>query len=145
MEIKKQKKKPQFGVLAGCLSDAMSLIQISFDNSNSYIIYLWCMIDKHQLIESSMMDMLAEGVEACSGVSGIPSAITTESRDSSMASKSFRLPFTTSITESNEEYTLAQSIMQHSNMVCNFKDYAAMKKKRQHKYAIQSECGQLRA
>ncbi len=56
-----------FGVLAGRSSDALSLIQNFFDNSNSYIIYMWFMIDKHQLIKSSM-NMLAEGVELVVGL-----------------------------------------------------------------------------
>ena len=72
--------KPGFGVLAGRSQFALSKIQDFFENHNSYVIYLWHMIAKHQLISSSM-NMLADGVGSRSGARGIPSAITARSAD----------------------------------------------------------------
>ena len=54
-------QKPAFGVLTGRSHFALSKIQDFFENHNSYVIYLWHMIAKHQLISSSM-NMLADGV-----------------------------------------------------------------------------------
>ena len=69
-------EKPGFGDLAGCSRFALSKIQDFFENHNSYIIYLWHMIAKHQLISSSM-NMLADGVGSCSGAREIPLEIST--------------------------------------------------------------------
>ena len=69
-----ENSKPGFGVLAGRSRFALSKIQDFFENHNSYVIYLWHMIAKHQLISSSM-NMLADGVGSRSGARGIPSSI----------------------------------------------------------------------
>ena len=51
--------KPSSGVLTGHSCFALSKIQDFFENHNLYIIYLWHMIAKHQLISLSM-NMLAD-------------------------------------------------------------------------------------
>jgi hypothetical protein len=114
VEPVKQKEKLPFGVLSGRHRDALDLVTNFFDNSNSYIIYLWYMIDKHQLIKSSM-NMLAEGVGARSGAKGIPTAISAKSREESSVTsslKSVKLPCTPGVEE-----ILAQRITEHAEMV----------------------------
>jgi hypothetical protein len=98
------------------------------------------MIDKHQLIKSSM-NMLAEGVGACSGARGIPYTISTkrikEESSVTSSSKSVRSPCTAATgTESDVGDTLAKSIMEHAAMVRGFRDHAAMKEKWRHNDAI---------
>ena len=88
------KEKPRFIVLGGRTHFGLSKIQNFFENLNSYIIYLWCMIDNHQLILSSM-NMLSDGVGSRSGARGTPSAITTtsEGEDNSKLRKSLGATF----------------------------------------------------
>jgi hypothetical protein len=141
------KEKPRFGVLVGLLSFALSKIQDFFENNNSFIIYLWHMIDNHQLTKSSM-NMLADAVVAHSGAMGIPSAITTKRKgdDSSMLSKSMRSSsFSGATNEKDEGYTLSHRIMEHAARLCKLRDHTTLKDKCRRFDAIQLEIGRLGA
>lgn len=153
--------KPAFGVLEGRSCFALSKIQDFFENNNSYVIYLWHMIAKHQLISSSM-NMLADGVGSRSGAKGIPTAISARSEgedddkdESSVMSKSFS-SISSAKKKNDHEDVLSRSIREHASRLHDFVmakressrlqiEHTAKNEKRKCNDAIQLQLGRLQA
>jgi hypothetical protein len=153
---------PAFGALEGRSCYALSKIQDFFENNNSYLIYLWHMIARHQLISSSM-NMLAGGVGSRNGATGIPTAISArrdegeddEEEESSVMSKSYS---TISSAKKKKDHgdDLSMSIREHASRIRDFAmakkeasrqqiEHTTKKEKRKRNDAIQLELGRLRA
>jgi hypothetical protein len=69
-----EKESFEFGVLAGRPQRALDLRRNFFDDRNTVLLYLWDILDEHELI-SSTMQQLVEGVGAGDGSAGVPSVI----------------------------------------------------------------------
>ncbi len=154
--------EPGFGVLAGRSSFSLSKVQDFFENNNSYVIYLWHMIAKHQLIKSSM-NMLAAGVGSRSGASGIPCAISTRTNGeddndggSSAASRTSSTISSARKKNDGDGDVLSESIREHATRIHDFAlakkeatrktiEHARQKEKRKRYDTIQLEIGRLRA
>ena len=151
--------KPGFGVLEGRSCFALSKIQDFFENSNSYVIYLWHMIAKHQLISSSM-NMLAEGVGSRSGAKGIPSAIRARSEEEndeiSVNSKTISSVSTGRKESDNHDDSLSRSIREHASSLNEFAkakaessrkklEHEKQKEKRKRHDKLQLEIGRLQS
>ena len=63
-----------FGSLKGRPQRALDLRQKNFDDRNNYLLYLWDVLDKHNLVQSSMQQLL-EGIGSGDGGAGVPSVI----------------------------------------------------------------------
>lgn len=155
-----ENSKPGFGVLAGRSRFALSKIQDFFENQNSYVIYLWHMIAKHQLISSSM-NMLADGVGSRSGARGIPSSISDRAQredreDGSSVSRSLSSISSARKMRYDHGDDLSMSIREHASRLHDFAmakkesarkqiEHATQKEKRKRFDTIQLEIGRLRA
>ena len=54
------------GALAGCSQGALDLCCNFFDDRNTYLLYLWDILDEHNLVQSTMQQLL-EGVGSGNG------------------------------------------------------------------------------
>ena len=63
-----------FGSLKGRPQRALDLRQNFFDCRNTYLLYLWDVLDEHDLVQSSMQQLL-EGIGSGNGGTGVPSVI----------------------------------------------------------------------
>ena len=64
----------RFGVLKDRPQRALDLRRNFFDDRNTYLLYLWDVLDEHDLVQSSMQQ-LVDGVGSGNGNSGVPSVI----------------------------------------------------------------------
>ena len=64
----------QFGVLAGRSQGALDMRRNFFDDKATYLLYLWDILDEHDLVQSTMQQLL-EGVGSGNGSTGVPSVI----------------------------------------------------------------------
>ena len=63
-----------FGQLSGRQQRALDLRQNFFDNKQAYLLYLWDILDEHNLVQSSMQQLFS-GVGSGNGSTGVPSVI----------------------------------------------------------------------
>jgi hypothetical protein len=78
----------EFGNLRGRPRRALDLRRIFFDNKNTYLLYLWDVLDEHDLVQSSMQQLLS-GIGSGNGSSGVPSVVGDKrknNKDDSLAS-----------------------------------------------------------
>jgi hypothetical protein len=64
-----------FGSLNGRGQQALDLRRNFFSDKNTYLLYLWDVLDEHGLVQSSMQQLL-DGIGASDGFDGVPSVIT---------------------------------------------------------------------
>jgi len=64
----------EFGALAGRSQGALDLRRNFFDDRNTYLLYLWDILDEHDLVQSTMQQLL-EGAASGNGTTGVPSVI----------------------------------------------------------------------
>ena len=64
----------RFGSLEGRSQRALDLRHNFFDKWNTYLLYLWDVLDEHNLVQSTMQQLL-EGVGAGNGSNGVPSVV----------------------------------------------------------------------
>jgi hypothetical protein len=152
--------KPKWGEFKGRSRYALSSRQDFFQSTNSYVLYLWHIIDKHKLIGSSM-SMLADGVGSLDGARGIPSAIRKGNDDydkdddelQSIGSKSIA---SKSTNNTGDEDKLSTSIRDHGAYVLRMamlkaqegeknRAHAVAKEKRQRTDAMDEQILALRA
>ena len=103
-----------FGSLTGRPQKALDLRRNFFDDKATYLLYLWDILEEHDLTQSTMQQLL-EGVGSGNGGSGVPSVIggnkSYKNDDNSVSALSKK-------SKSNEEALFAQlssSINKHSN------------------------------
>jgi len=60
--------------LRGRPQRALDLRRNFFDDRNTYLLYLWDILDEHDLVQSSMQQLLT-GIGSGNGSSGVPSVI----------------------------------------------------------------------
>jgi hypothetical protein len=133
------KEKPKWGETKGRGRYSLSKRQDFFQNTNSYVLYMWHIIDKHDLIGTSM-SMLSDAVGSLDGARGIPSAIRKgnnndddeEDELGSIGSKSQSASKSLKSTNDAEEDGLAKSIRGHGKHVLQLAKIKAeeMKKNR---------------
>ncbi len=78
----------EFGSLKGRGRTALDLRRNFFDDRATYLLYLWDILDEHDLVKSTMPQLL-DGVGAGNGRNGVPSVINNKRNnedDYSMAS-----------------------------------------------------------
>jgi hypothetical protein len=122
-------KKPKWGEMKGRSRCALSMRQEFFQHSNSYVLYLWHIIAKHDLIGTSM-SMLADSVGSLDGARGIPTAIRKTNYDNEISvnyaingsdSRSVGSNSATSkFSHENYEDMLSSSIRDHGTNVMQF-------------------------
>ena len=64
----------EFGNLRGRPQRALDLRRNFFDTRNSYLLYLWDILDEHNLVQSSMQQLL-HGIGSENGSNGVPSVV----------------------------------------------------------------------
>jgi hypothetical protein len=83
----------QFGQLEGRPQHALDLRRNFFDDRNSYLLYLWDILDEHNLVQSSMQQLL-HGIGSDNGSNGVPSVVggkrNNEEEDDSLTSSKKR-------------------------------------------------------
>lgn len=157
-EVGELKEKPKWGEMKGRSRFALSKRQDFFQNSNSYVLYLWHIIAKHDLIGTSM-SMLADGVGSLDGARGIPSAIrksnTNEDETDDLRSIGSKSAASKS-TNDNDEDMLSSSIRDHGANVLRLaklkadesrknREHAEAKEKRKRADTIDQQILSLRA
>ncbi len=78
----------QFGSLRGRSQRSLDLRRNFFGDKNSYLLYLWDVLEEHGLVQSSMQQLL-DGIGSSNGCDGVPSVIGGKSKrdkDDSLAS-----------------------------------------------------------
>ena len=83
----------QFGQLEGRSQHALDLRHNFFDDRNSYLLYLWDILDEHNLVQSSMQQLL-HGIGSDNGSNGVPLVVggkrNNEEEDDSLTSSKKR-------------------------------------------------------
>jgi hypothetical protein len=135
------KEKHKWGETKGRGRYSLSKRQDFFQNTNSYVLYMWHIIDKHDLIGTSM-SMLSDAVGSLDGARGIPSAIrksnnnddNDENNEDELGSIGSKSQSSKSLMSTNdaEEDGLAKSIRSHGEHVLQLAKIKAeeMKKNR---------------
>ena len=115
----KKEQQPKWGEFVGRTRFALSKRQDFFQNTNSYVLYLWHLIDKHGLIGTSM-NMLADGIGSSDGARGIPSVIGQSSFHSSCRDDDGSLGSKTTKGSKTDEDILSVSIQEHGLKLIDF-------------------------
>jgi hypothetical protein len=76
--------------LKGCPQRALDLLQNFFDDRNTYLLYLWNVLDDHDLVQSSMQQLLV-GIGSGNGSTEVPSFIGGKRKSDGDADDSFGL------------------------------------------------------
>jgi hypothetical protein len=132
------KERRKWGETKGRGRYSLSKRQDFFGNTNSYVLYMWHIIDKHDLIGTSM-SMLSDAVGSLDGARGIPSAIrkgnnNDDDEEDELGSIGSKSQSSKSLKSTNdaEEDGLAKSIRGHGEHVLQLAKIKAdeMKKNR---------------
>lgn len=153
--VRAQQKVKKWGEFKNRSRFAMLKLRDFFKGSNSYVLYAWYVIQKHDLITCSM-NMLADGVCSRDGARGIPSVITRRKDDddddgdegsldttgrSSIGSAKSRSASSTSVrkrgaTDGDEEGdVISASIREHGTKLVQYAKINADESKRNREYA----------
>jgi hypothetical protein len=100
---------PGFGALANRKRGALDQRSQFVDYQQSYLLYLWFMLDKHGLLESSIQ-RLDDSVAACNGATGVPQVIDVASLTSSKSKRKCSKSESPSTASQNDLQALSESI-----------------------------------
>lgn len=113
-----------FGNLKGRAQRALDLRRNFFDDKNTYLLYLWDILDEHDLVQSSMQQ-LVHGIGSGDGAAGVPSVVGTEKHSRTDDNDSLASSKKSKRDDATVFAPLSNSIEKHSESIVNAAKMAA--------------------
>jgi hypothetical protein len=142
-----EKNIPVFGTLANCTQRALDSCEAFFTRKESYLLYLWEVLERHDLLVSSMQRLNTFAIST-NGADGIPSIINNDQHhgdDSTMTSFGEKSKAGT-VSDDKKLQQLSQSIKDHATNMVSVAKMKCDQRDQDRTYAMQAEVrGSLRS